>query len=42
LSTGYRKALAKKKGAPIALDKPLIDSGQFWASINFELGTKNA
>ena len=38
LSSGYRAALAKKKGAPIEMDKPLIDSGQMWQSITFEIG----
>jgi hypothetical protein len=36
LSSGYKAALARVQGKPVALDKPLIDTGQFIASFTHQ------
>jgi hypothetical protein len=40
LSEGYKRSLARRQGKPLALDKPLVDTGNFLAGFTYQLVAK--
>lgn len=40
LTAGYKSALASAQGKPLALDKPLVDTGNFLAAFTYQVVAK--